>query len=46
LVWLAEGFANINELLDWGLIPFTAILKLCWKIIKMPFAKKTIPERT
>ncbi len=40
LVWLAEGFANINELLDWGLIPFTAILKLCWKIIKMPFAKK------
>jgi hypothetical protein len=33
-------------LLDWGLIPFTAILKLCWKIIKMPFAKKTIPERT
>jgi tellurite resistance protein TerC len=46
LVWLAEGFANINELFDWALVPLTAILKLCWKIIKIPFANKTHPERT
>jgi len=39
LVWLAEGFANVNELLDWALIPFVAIPKLCWKIIKKPFNK-------
>jgi tellurite resistance protein TerC len=46
LVWLTEGFANINELLDWALVPPMVILKLCWKIIKTPFTKKTPPERT
>ncbi len=46
LIWLAEGFANINELIDWILVPFIGILKLCWKVIKIPFTKKSLPERT
>ena len=45
LIWLAEGFANINELIDWALVPFTSIFKLCWKMIKRPFTKKSLPER-
>jgi tellurite resistance protein TerC len=45
LIWLAEGFANINELIDWALVPLTSILKLCWKVIKRPFTKQTLPER-
>jgi tellurite resistance protein TerC len=46
LDWLAEGFANVNELLDWALIPLTTVLKLFWKIIKLPFSKKILSERT
>jgi len=46
LDWLAEGFANVNELLDWALIPLTTALKLFWKIFKLPFSKKTLSERT
>jgi tellurite resistance protein TerC len=45
LIWLAEGFANINELIDWALVPLTSILKLCWKVIKRLFTKQTLPER-
>jgi tellurite resistance protein TerC len=45
LIWLAEGFANINELIDWALVPLTSILKLCWNMIKRPFIKKSLPER-
>jgi tellurite resistance protein TerC len=39
LVWLAEGFANVNELLDWALVPLVSGLKLLWKILKIPFRK-------
>jgi tellurite resistance protein TerC len=31
LVWLAQGFANINEVIDWALVPFSAALRLLWR---------------
>jgi len=31
LVWLAEGFSNFNELLDWALAPLFGLAKLAWK---------------
>lgn len=31
LVWLGQGFANINELLDWALEPILGLLKLLWR---------------
>lgn len=31
LDWLAEGFANINEVIDWVLTPFGWILRLIWR---------------
>jgi tellurite resistance protein TerC len=37
LVWLAEGCANINELMDWALVPFSEALKLFWKPLKILF---------
>lgn len=46
LVWLSEGFANINELLDWALVPVTAFLKPCWTLIKKAFIKQILPEGT
>lgn len=45
LLWLAEGFANVNELIDWILVPFTALVKLCWKGIKALFIKQPHSER-
>ncbi len=45
LIWLAEGFANINELIDWVLVPITAIVKLLWKALRKPFTKQKLPER-
>jgi len=45
LLWLAEGFANVNELIDWLLVPFVALLRLCWKGIKAPFVKLSHSER-
>lgn len=27
LIWLAEGFGNINELIDWALVPLLALMR-------------------
>ena len=32
LMWLAEGFANFNELFDWALKPFEAVVKVPWRM--------------
>jgi tellurite resistance protein TerC len=29
--WVATGMANINELLDWALVPVVLIVKICFK---------------
>lgn len=34
LDWLAQGCANLNEVVDWALIPFFALFRLLWR----PFA--------
>ena len=34
LVWLAEGFSNFNELLDWALAPLFGLVRLLWKGIR------------
>ena len=31
--WVAEGMANVNELMDWVLVPVAAVLKILFKII-------------
>jgi tellurite resistance protein TerC len=32
LMWLAEGFANFNELFDWALKPFEVVVKVPWRM--------------
>jgi tellurite resistance protein TerC len=32
-VWVGQGFANINELIDWALVPVIAIVKLLFQMI-------------
>ncbi|MDZ4159587.1 MAG: hypothetical protein U1B80_07340, partial [Anaerolineaceae bacterium] len=31
LVWLSHGFAHINEIVNWALVPVVELLKLIWK---------------
>ena len=31
--WVAKGMANINELLDWFLVPVVFVVKACFKAI-------------
>lgn len=40
LVWIAQGLANINELLDWALVPVLGLLGLFWKLVKWPFTSR------
>ena len=32
LIWLAEGFANFNEVIDWALVPVIGLIKLPWRL--------------
>ncbi len=34
LVWVAQGFANLNELIDWAFVPFYALFHLFVRIIQ------------
>ncbi len=38
LVWLAQGFANFNEVFDWALVPVTGLVGLLWKGARAVFA--------
>ena len=33
LEWLAQGFANLNEVIDWALVPFQAVARLTWRAL-------------
>ena len=35
LVWLAEGFANFNEVIDWALVPVIGLIKLPWRLVQI-----------
>jgi tellurite resistance protein TerC len=40
LIWISQGFGNLNELIDWALVPVFGLLRLIW----MPF--KLLANRT
>lgn len=35
LIWLAEGFANFNEVIDWALAPVLGLVKLPWRLYQL-----------
>ncbi len=43
LVWLAEGFANFNEVIDWALVPVIGLIKLPWRLVQLS-RREPIPE--
>lgn len=48
LVWLAQGFANFNEVIDWALVPVLGVFKLLWWSIKFltnPVLRLLAPAR-
>jgi tellurite resistance protein TerC len=34
-VWIAQGFANFNEVFDWALVPVFALFRVLWKGIRL-----------
>ncbi len=38
LDWVAQGFANLNEIMDWALVPFQAIARLIGRLVAAVFA--------
>jgi len=45
LVWLAEGFANFNEVIDWALVPVIGLVKLPWRLLQLS-RRKPVPDDT
>jgi tellurite resistance protein TerC len=43
LIWLAEGFANFNEVIDWALVPVIGLIKLPWRAVHLS-RRKPVPE--
>ncbi len=43
LTWLAEGFANFNEVIDWALVPVTGLIKLPWRLFQLS-RRTPVPE--
>lgn len=39
LVWIAQGFANVNELIDWALVPVFGLLHLVQRLIRALFKR-------
>ena len=37
LTWISQGFGNLNELIDWALVPVFGLFKLIW----LPFKRLT-----
>lgn len=35
LVWLAQGFANINEVINWAFVPVAALFKLIFRVARL-----------
>ncbi len=34
LIWIGQGFGNMNELIDWALAPVFGLFRLTWQLIK------------
>jgi tellurite resistance protein TerC len=43
LIWLAEGFANFNEVIDWALVPVIGLVKLPWRLYQLS-RREPVPE--
>jgi tellurite resistance protein TerC len=46
LVWIAQGFANFNEVIDWALVPVFALFKLAWRLVKKLAPKRSLPPES
>ena len=44
LIWIAQGFANFNEVIDWALVPINALLRLVWGLLKKMAPRRPLPQ--
>jgi tellurite resistance protein TerC len=43
LIWIAQGFSNFNEILDWILVPFKALFTMVWRLLRSIFPSRRLP---
>jgi tellurite resistance protein TerC len=44
LMWISQGFGNLNELVDWALVPVFGLFKLLWSPIKRLTSRTAAPD--
>jgi len=44
LLWISQGFGNLNELIDWALVPVAGLFRLIWKPIKRLVSRRTTAD--
>jgi hypothetical protein len=43
LIWLAEGLATFNEVINWALVPVIGLIKLPWRLYQLS-RREPVPE--
>ena len=44
LMWISQGFGNLNELIDWALVPVFGLFRLIWQPIKHLISRPAAPD--
>ena len=44
LMWISQGFGNLNELIDWALVPVNGLFNLIWQPIKRLTSRAEAPD--
>ena len=43
-MWISQGFGNLNELIDWALVPVFGLFRLIWQPIKHLISRPAAPD--
>lgn len=44
LLWISQGFGNLNELIDWALVPLVGLFRLIWRPIKRLVSRRAASD--
>jgi tellurite resistance protein TerC len=44
LMWISQGFGNLNELIDWALVPVFGLFRLLWSPVKRLTSRPASPD--
>ncbi len=46
LIWISQGFGNLNELIDWALVPVYGLFRLIWQPIQRLASRRDASDPT